>query len=146
MVASVIVSRCARPDDPDPTRGDAELERLRPTLKNGKPTVAHQALGVRPVGNWVDLATLVVLYGCGSFSPSSPSCPGAFGFLVTGSRLLALYWVVNSQVFGRRVASGRAAGAGHHGGRLCLLAPLVLLVAYLFVKGAWNCLFHARSF
>jgi phosphate transport system permease protein len=62
---------------------------------------------------------------------------GAFGFVVsTAVAFLALYYVLNRQLFGRRVAADRSTGALVTLGVLCMLTPLVLLVAFLFIKGS----------
>jgi phosphate transport system permease protein len=61
---------------------------------------------------------------------------GAFGFIVaTAVVFLALYYVLNRQLFGRRVAADRTTGALVTLGVLCMLTPLILLVGFLFVKG-----------
>jgi len=61
---------------------------------------------------------------------------GPFGFVVcTALVFLVLYYVVNRQLFGRRVAADRATGALVTMGVLCMLTPLALLVTFLFVKG-----------
>jgi phosphate transport system permease protein len=66
---------------------------------------------------------------------------GVFGFIVAVAVVfLVLYYLVNRQLFGRRVAADRATGALVTLGVLCMLTPLVLLVGFLFVKG-----FHLLS-
>ena len=47
----------------------------------------------------------------------------------------ALYWAVNSQVYGSRVATDRAMAALVTLGGLCLFAPLALLVFFVVSKG-----------
>lgn len=61
---------------------------------------------------------------------------GVFGFIVVLAIVfLILYYVLNRQVHGRRVAADRVTGALLTLGVLCMLTPLVLLVGFLFVKG-----------
>jgi phosphate transport system permease protein len=66
---------------------------------------------------------------------------GVFGFVVAVAIVfLAFYYLLNRQLFGRRVAADRATGALVTMGVLCMFTPLVLLVGFLFVKG-----FHLLS-
>ncbi len=61
---------------------------------------------------------------------------GIFGFIVCVALVfLVFFYVVNRQLFGRRVAADRATGAIVTMGVLCMLTPLVLLVVFLFVNG-----------
>ncbi|HMK64129.1 MAG TPA: phosphate ABC transporter permease PstA, partial [Acidimicrobiales bacterium] len=68
---------------------------------------------------------------------------GQVGFILcwVGS-FLVLYYVVNLLVSGRRVAADRAVAALITVGGLCLFTPLVLIVIYLFAKGARFLSFH----
>ena len=111
----------------------------QPTPQKGKPTrrpLRPRDFGGRDLGLivatlvsslcvvWVTFAQLTLL-------------SGAFGFLITWIFVfLVMYWVVNTLVFGRRVATDRAVASVITVGAACLLAPLVLIVAYLFIKGA----------
>jgi phosphate transport system permease protein len=62
---------------------------------------------------------------------------GIFGFIVClVGVFLVYYYVVNRQLFGRRVAADRVTGAAVTIGVICMMTPLVLLVVFLFVKGA----------
>jgi phosphate transport system permease protein len=61
---------------------------------------------------------------------------GTFGFIVAVAAVfLALYYLLNRQLSGRRVAVDRAISALVTMGMLCMFIPLVALVAYLFIKG-----------
>ena len=111
----------------------------QPTPQKGKPTrrpLRPRDFGGRDLGLivatlvsslcvvWVTFAQLTLL-------------SGAFGFLIAWIFVfLVMYWVVNTLVFGRRVATDRAVASVITVGAACLLAPLVLIVAYLFIKGA----------
>jgi phosphate transport system permease protein len=75
---------------------------------------------------------------------------GAFGFVVcTVVVFLVLYYVLNRQLSGRRVAADRATGALVTIGVICMLTPLVLLVGFLFVKGidllSWHLLTSTQN-
>jgi phosphate transport system permease protein len=62
---------------------------------------------------------------------------GVFGFIVMLALVFfVLYYVLNRQLFGRRVAADRVTGALVTLGVLAMLTPLVLLTAFLLVKGA----------
>jgi phosphate transport system permease protein len=68
---------------------------------------------------------------------------GTLGFIVAVAAVfLVLYYLLNRQLSGRRVAVDRAISALVTMGMLCMFIPLVLLVAYLFIKGfkylSWN--------
>jgi phosphate transport system permease protein len=61
---------------------------------------------------------------------------GAFGFMVVFAVVfLLLFYVLNRQLYGRRVAADRVTGALLTMGVLAMLTPLVLLVGFIFVKG-----------
>ena len=61
---------------------------------------------------------------------------GAFGFIVLLAVVfLTLYYVLNRQLYGRRVAADRVTGALLTLGVMAMLTPLVLLVGFIFVKG-----------
>jgi phosphate transport system permease protein len=75
---------------------------------------------------------------------------GVFGFIVAVAVVfLVLYYLLNRQLFGRRVAADRATGALVTLGVLCMLTPLVLLVGFLFVKGlhllSWHLLTSTQN-
>jgi phosphate transport system permease protein len=123
-----------RPFIPTPTSNGS-----LPASKNGKPTrrpLRPRDFGGRDLG--LILASLVssfcvvwIIFG------QLTLLSGGIGFLVTWIiTFLVMYWVVNSLVFGSRVATDRAVASLITVGALCLLTPLVLLVAYLFIKGA----------
>jgi phosphate transport system permease protein len=62
---------------------------------------------------------------------------GQFGFIVCWVlSFLVLYWAVNVLVYGRRVAVDRTVAALITVGGMCLFVPLILIVLYLFQKGA----------
>jgi phosphate transport system permease protein len=68
---------------------------------------------------------------------------GIFGFIVCWVvAFLAVYWAVNRQFYGRFVAADRFTGAAVTLGALCLVTPLVLLIAFLITKGAHLLSFH----
>lgn len=61
---------------------------------------------------------------------------GIFGFIVVLVVVfLILYYVLNRQLFGRRVAADRVTGALVTAGMIAMLTPLVLLVGFIFAKG-----------
>jgi phosphate transport system permease protein len=67
---------------------------------------------------------------------------GPVGFVICWLvGFLGMYWTVNYQVFGPRVASDRTVGALVTVGALCMFTPLILLVGFLVVKG-----YHLLSF
>ncbi len=64
------------------------------------------------------------------------SLNGTFGFFVCWViAFLAVYWLANSLLYGRRMATDRMVGALVTMGALCLLTPLALLTLYVVVKG-----------
>ena len=68
---------------------------------------------------------------------------GQVGFILCWVvSFLIMYWVVNALVNGRRVAADRTVAAVISVGGLCLFAPLVLIVIYLFAKGFKLLSFH----
>jgi phosphate transport system permease protein len=61
---------------------------------------------------------------------------GVFGFIIVLAIVfLVLYYVLNRQLYGRRIAADRVTGALLTLGVLCMLTPLVLMVGFIFVKG-----------
>ena len=75
---------------------------------------------------------------------------GVLGFLICWVVVfLALYWLVNVQLYGRQVGADRLVGALVTFGALLLLTPLVLLTAYVVDKGAhllsFYILFHTQK-
>jgi phosphate transport system permease protein len=61
---------------------------------------------------------------------------GTFGFIVVlAAVFLIVYYVLNRQLHGRRVAADRVTAALLTVGVLAMLTPLVLLVGFLFVRG-----------
>ena len=70
---------------------------------------------------------------------------GWVGFLVAWVfTFLVFYWMLNVMVNGRRMASDRVVAAIVTMGGLCMFTPLVLLIVFLFAKGA-PLLFHSFS-
>ncbi len=91
-------------------------------------------LGVLAVSIASSLATVWILFEQLTF------LSGPTGFVICWFVLfLAMYWAVNTQVYGRRVATDRTVAALVTLGALCMFAPLVLLVVFLFIKG-WQLL------
>jgi phosphate transport system permease protein len=71
---------------------------------------------------------------------------GVLGFIVCVTVVfLVLYYLVNRQLFGRRVAADRVTGALVTLGILCMLTPLVLLIGYLFLNGFRYLSWHLLS-
>ncbi|MHB8439341.1 MAG: phosphate ABC transporter permease PstA [Acidimicrobiales bacterium] len=71
---------------------------------------------------------------------------GALGFVATTAAVfLSLYYLVNRQLYGRRVAADRATAALVTMGVLCLLTPLALIVEYLVVQGSHLLSWHFIS-
>ena len=75
---------------------------------------------------------------------------GLFGFIVVLAIVfLVLYYVLNRQLYGRRIAADRVTGALLTLGVLCMLTPLVLLVGFIFVKGvkllSWHLLTSTQT-
>jgi phosphate transport system permease protein len=65
---------------------------------------------------------------------------GPAGFVICWFiTFLVLYWFVNLQLYGRNVAADRVVAALVTLGAVCMFAPLVLLVVFLFIKG-WQLL------
>ena len=75
---------------------------------------------------------------------------GTFGFIfcLAVVFLAFYYYVLNRQLFGRRVAADRATGALVTIGVIAMLTPLVFLVGFLFVKGvgllSWHLLTNTQ--
>jgi phosphate transport system permease protein len=62
---------------------------------------------------------------------------GAVGFVLSWLVIfLILYWFINVLINGRRVAADRTVAALVTTGAACMFAPLVLVVVFLFIKGA----------
>jgi len=132
------VPEASEPTPPDGPRKPPERKRIRP--RDFKPsdtalvgiTVLSAVCAV-----WIIFDQLTLL-------------SGVFGFIVvTAVVFLVLYYVLNRQLFGRRVAADRATGALVTMGVMCMIAPLVLLVGYLFVKGlhllSWHLLTSTQN-
>jgi phosphate transport system permease protein len=68
---------------------------------------------------------------------------GLFGFFVCFVAVfLVFYYVLNRQLFGRRVAADRVTGAVVTLGVVLMLTPLVLLIGFIFVRGLGHITWH----
>jgi phosphate transport system permease protein len=71
------------------------------------------------------------------------SLNGTFGFLVCWIlAFFVVYWVANSQLYGRRVGNDRLMASVVTLGAICLFTPLLLLIFYLLRKGLQGLTFY----